>query len=508
MQIKTALISVYDKTGIVELAKKLSKLGVKIISTGGTAELLKKNRINVVSVSDYTGSDEILDGRVKTLNPKIFGGILALRENEKHIKQLEERGIDNIDIVVVNLYPFEEIIKKGPKLDEALENIDIGGPSLIRAAAKNFRHVAVIVKPSDYGKIIKELEKGGLSEKTRKELAVKAFRRAADYNAEIDKYLSKELLDENVLRLNFVNGVELRYGENPHQKGIFYKDQWIIESCISSGKQLHGKQLSYNNILDSDVALEIVKEFERPAAAIIKHVNPCGVASAPSIDGAFKKAHEVDTLSAFGSVIALNRPCNREIAELIKDIFVEVLACPRFEKDAMKILTQKKNIRLIETGSFMKKKQGYEFKSVTGGLLLQTKEYPELKLENLKPVTKRKIEKSDFDDIVFSYKVNKHVKSNSIVLIKNQVMVGIGAGHTSRVKAVQIAVEKAGEKSKDSILNSDAFFPFRDGIDEAAKGKVRAIIQPGGSIRDQEAIDACNEHSIAMAFTGIRLFRH
>lgn len=502
--IKT-LISVYDKKGIVEFAKELAKLG-EIISTGGTAKLLKSKGVKVTLVSDYTKSKEILDGRVKTLHPKIFAGILGLRDKKTHVEELRKEKIKLFDIVVVNLYPFEAVSRKN-KLEKSLENIDIGGVSLIRAGAKNYRDVAVIVDPGDYKKIINELKKGEISLATKERLAVKAFKITADYDSVIDKYLSEKLLDDKILRTRFHGRDELRYGENPHQKGYFYRTD-TTEKGVGNAKQLHGKKLSYNNILDANDALELVKDFKKPTTVIIKHTTPSGVCSDKNIYDAYVKALKADKLSAFGSVVALNRQCTYELAKEMKNFFIEVIICPEFEEKALKILTKKKNIRLLETGNLDKNGIGYEMRSVVGGVLVQTRKYPDITAKNLKIVTKKKIGKGDLDDLIFSWKVNKYVRSNAIVLAKNQCTVGIGAGQTSRVRAVKLAVEKAGKGSKNSLLSSDAFFPFRDGIDEAAKGKIKAIIQPGGSIRDNEVIDACNKHGIAMAFTGIRLFKH
>ncbi|MBI2651667.1 bifunctional phosphoribosylaminoimidazolecarboxamide formyltransferase/IMP cyclohydrolase [Candidatus Woesearchaeota archaeon] len=508
---KTALISVSNKRGIVEFAKELHKLGIKILSTGGTAKLLKENKIPITLVSDYTKSKEMLDGRVKSLHPKIYAGILALRNNKKHLQELKNNKIDAIDIVAVNLYPFEETVAKNASFAEAIENIDIGGVSMLRAAAKNHEFVAVIIEPDDYKRVIEELKKGGISKSLRDELALKAFAHSARYDATINQYLNKSFGKNefpDILNLTFKKMQDLRYGENPHQKAAFYKEQFVYESCAGNAKQLHGKQLSFNNILDVDNAFELVKEFNEPAAVIVKHTNPSGAAIANKIEDAFKMAYEADPLSAFGCVIALNRPCNIEITKVISPLFVEIIACPKFEKDALLILKKKKNIRLLETGNATKSLEGYELKKVVGGLLMQTREYPDIKEKNLKIVGKRKPTKEEIKTMLFAFKVNKHVKSNSIVLAKGNATVGIGAGQMSRVDAVKIAISKAKEKTKNAVMASDAYFPFRDGIDEAAKAGITAIIQPGGSIRDKEVIEAVDEHNMAMVFTGIRLFRH
>jgi len=514
---KTAIISVHDKTGIVDFAKFLSENHIEILTTGGTGKLLSENKINVTEVSKYTGAHEILDGRVKTLNPKIFGGILALRDNKKHMLELEKQEIKLIDMVVVNLYPFEKTVAGEHSFEDALENIDIGGVSLIRAAAKNHENVAIITEPSDYDKIMREMKlEGEISQETLKHLAVKAIRKTASYDSAIDKYLSKAILGEETLRPYFVKGEEMRYGENPYQKAWFYKEETIEaikngeikDSCVSNGKVLHGKQLSFNNILDANEAFELVKEFEEPCCAVIKHTNPCGVAIDAEISEAYRKALAADPLSAFGCVVALNRNCDLKTAELMKPNFIEVIICPKFDKGAFELLAQKKNIRLIETGNVKKTNSGFDFKTVTGGLLVQSRDFPGMKASELKVVTESQPSQEELDDMMFSVKVAKHVKSNCVVFVKDKVTAGIGAGQMSRVDSVKIATEKGGDRIKGSVMCSDAFFPFRDGIDEAAKAGVSAIIQPGGSIRDQEVIDAANEHKISMVFSGVRLFKH
>jgi len=508
--IKRALISVSDKRGIADFAKGLSRLGIEIISTGGTAKLLKAKGVKVIDVSAYTGFPEIMGGRVKTLHPLIHGGILFRRDLGKDKKEAEKNRIKPIDLVVVNLYHFEEAIKKDyDNVDNAIENIDIGGPSLIRAAAKNYRHVAVVADPNDYKKVLEEIKKGKkVSLETRQKLAAKAFDRTTDYDSRIDEYLNDKLKHEKIIRLSNIDGKMLRYGENPHQKGWFYRDPEMYENCIANGKQLHGKALSFNNILDLDSALELVKEFREPTAAIIKHTNPCGAATRKTIEEAYKAAHEVDPKSAFGCVIALNKPCNLAAAELIKPFFVEAVVAPFFDKGALELLQQKKNIRLIEVGDLIKSDKGFELKKVVGGLLFQTRGFPKVAKKDLKVVTKRKPTDKEIEDMLYAWKINEHVKSNAIVLVKDKTVVGVGAGQMSRVDSSIIAARKAGKRAKGDALSSDAFFPFRDGVDAAAKVGVTAIIQPGGSIRDQEVIDAANEHNIAMVFTGVRLFRH
>ncbi len=507
---KTALISVSDKEGIAKFARQLDNLGFRIISTGNTAKLLKQNKIKTALVSEVTKFQEMLDGRVKTLHPAIFGGILADRKNKRHMNELKKSGISPIDLVVVNFYPFEEVLRRNAKPDEIIENIDIGGPSLVRSAAKNHESVLVVVDPKDYSSIAEKIKSGKISHEDRISLAAKAFRHTARYDSIINTYFNK-LSKENfpdILNLTFKKIQDLRYGENPHQSASFYRDIFVNESCVAAAKQLQGKELSYNNILDIDAAFELVKEFDKPASAVIKHTNPCGVASASSIGEAYRKAHETDPKSAFGCIVALNRNCNIEAAKIMKPLFVEAVICPEFDKAALEILKEKKNLRLLETGKIKKQMVRLDLKKVIGGMLMQTDYYPEISEKNMRVVTKRKPTKEEINSLLFAWKVNKHVKSNSIVLAKGDVTAGIGAGQMSRVDAVKLAVMKSEGKSKGSVMSSDAFFPFRDGIDEAAEAGVTAIIQPGGSIRDEEAIKAADENNIAMVFTGIRLFKH
>ena len=510
---KTALISVSNKEGIVEFARSLSKLGIGILSTGGTASLLKKNHIPIDLISEYTGSKEMLDGRVKSLHPKIFSGILALRNNKKHMDELKKNNIYPIDIVVVNLYPFEERIGKNASYVEAIENIDIGGPSLVRAAAKNFNDVLVVVDPKDYKNALETLKNKKINDNLRRNLALKAFEHTARYDTIINQYFDERFGGgrlPDILNLTFKKKQDLRYGENPHQKAAFYVDPFVYESSMGTSKQLHGKELSFNNILDIENAFELVKTFNKPAATVVKHTNPAGCAVASTIEGAFRKAHGADPLSAFGGVVALNRDCNEETARLIQSFFAEVVICPKFEKKALEILKEKKNIRLLEVGGIKTSGKGIYMKKVVGGLLAQSRESPVsiLAKKGFKIVSKRKPTKGELEQMKFAFNVTWHVKSNSIVFAKDYVTIGIGAGQMSRVDAVKIASGKAGEKAKGAVMSSDAFFPFRDGIDEAVKAGITAIIHPGGSIRDKEVIDAANEHDIAMVFTGIRLFWH
>src|SRR3989338_483367 len=462
--IRTALISVSGKEGIVDFARELSKLGIKIISTGNTAKLLRENKISVTPVSEVTKFPEMLGGRLKSIHPNIFAGILADRKNKKHMNELKKLKINPIDVVVVNFYPCEETINKKPKLKDAIENIDIGGPSLVRAAAKNHENVLVVVDPNDYNEAMEKIKNKKVDGNLRQRLAAKAFAHTARYDAIISNYFNNLTKNQfpDILNLTFKKIQDLRYGENPHQTASFYRDFIADETCVSNARQLQGKELSFNNILDIDAAFELVKDFEKPAAAVIKHTNPCGVASAPAIEEAYKKAHETDPMAAFGSVVALNRNCNAQIANLMKPLFIEVVICPKLEKGALEIIKEKKNLRLLETGAIKEEKMGYELKKVCGGLLYQTDYYPQVN-------EKRKPTKEELRDMLFAWKVNKHVKSNSIVLAKNNVTVGIGAGQMSRVDAVKLAVMKSEGKSEGSVMSSDAFFPFRDGIDEAAK---------------------------------------
>ncbi|RMF05672.1 bifunctional phosphoribosylaminoimidazolecarboxamide formyltransferase/IMP cyclohydrolase PurH [Candidatus Woesearchaeota archaeon] len=510
-KLRTAIISVSDKRGIARFARELSRMGIEILSTGGTAALLEKEGIPVTSISDYTGFPEMMDGRVKTLHPKIHAGILAVRKDRKHMEQLKKFRIKPIDIVIVNLYPFQKVVnKKKVSFREAIENIDIGGPTMLRAAAKNFENVVVVVDKQDYDVVLSELkETGDVSPETRRMLADKVFAHLSKYDASIAHFLEgrKEIFPQR-MTLHFEKVQDLRYGENPHQLGAFYRDEEIFEPSIATAKQLHGKQLSFNNIYDANNALEIVKEFREPTAAIIKHANPCGVAIGKNIADAYRRAHEADPISAFGSIVALNRRCDEKTALLMKPFFIEVVICPSFTEGAKKILMKKKNIRLLEVGPLKKTDKGLNLKKVVGGLLVQTRGCPRVSERNLKCVTRKKPTQKQIEDMLFAWKVNKHVKSNSIVFAKNLATVGIGAGQMSRVDAVRIAAEKAGKKAAGSVMASDAFFPFPDGIEVAAEAGVKAVIQPGGSIRDAEVIEAADRLGMTMVFTGVRFFNH
>jgi phosphoribosylaminoimidazolecarboxamide formyltransferase/IMP cyclohydrolase len=510
---KRALISVNDKKGIADFARKLVELGYEIVSTGGTFKELHEAEIPVTRISELTGFPEILDGRVKTLHPVIHGGVLARRTNE-HLEELKTQDIEPFEMVVVNLYPFEQVaLKKDASDEEIIENIDIGGPALIRAASKNFENVIILISPDQYEPVIMELSsKGEVSLETRKELAISAFLRTCTYDkaimSEFEKRFSVETYPKDLL-LHFEKVTDLRYGENPHQSSAFYTEQGVKEKCVTNARQLHGKMLSFNNILDINDALELVKDFEEPTATIVKHTNPCGVASADNILTAYEQAMAADPMAAFGGVIAVNRPLTIGIAQQISKIFVEGLIAPSYEPGTLDILTKKKNIRLMETGEFgVVDGDSLDFKRVIGGLLVQDRNLKHLDVNELPVTSERAPTRDELASMDYAWHVIKHVKSNSIVFAKGRATVGIGAGQMSRVDAVKIASFKAEENAKGCALASDAFFPFRDGIDEAAKAGVTAVIQPGGSIRDKEVIEAVNEHNMAMLFTGTREFKH
>lgn len=516
LAMKRALVSVSDKTGLVEFIKELTKFNFEIISTGGTFKTLEAAGIPALKISEITGFPEILDGRVKTLHPAIYAGILARRELPEHVQTLKKLKITPIDFVIVNLYPFEATIAR-PKvsLEEALENIDIGGPTLIRAAAKNYSSVAVIVNPQRYPEIIAEVKKnhGELSLKTRQKLAEEAFGHTSDYDRVITSYLENlttgpEKLPQ-VIKLALNKELSLRYGENPHQKAAFYtftkKFPW---------EKLQGKELSFNNLLDLEAARSLVLEFENPAAAIIKHTNPSGVAESADIYQSYQKALAPDPVSAFGGIVALNRSVDEKLAKKLSEIFLEVIVAPEFSDEAIKILSAKQNLRIIrwpnrlsETGS-AGAIENLDFKKITGGFLVQQKETKTETEKDFKNVTTKKPSPEQIEDLIFALKVVKHTKSNAIVVAKNQVTLGIGVGQTSRVKAVEQALKQAGKNAAAAVLASDAFFPFPDSVELAATAGIAAIIQPGGSVKDNEVIEAANKLDIAMVFTGIRHFRH
>jgi phosphoribosylaminoimidazolecarboxamide formyltransferase/IMP cyclohydrolase len=521
IKIKRALVSVSDKTGLVEFARGLQALGVEILSTGGTAKLLRDNKIAAREVSDYTGFPEMLDGRVKTLHPKIHGGLLALRDNPEHMRQLAEHAIGLIDMVVVNLYPFEKTIQKpGVHIAEVIENIDIGGPSMLRSAAKNHMSVAVICNPGRYGCVLEELKSNGgsLSEETMRQLGIEVFKVTSGYDGVIHRYLTKQLLGATgqastdmfpqELSFSFNKIQDLRYGENPHQKAAFYADS-SATAGLAGMKQLWGKELSFNNILDLQAAVGVVREFEQGAVVFIKHNNPCGAAENKSLVKAYRDAHRCDSLSAFGGIVGINRPVDLALAKLVaKSGFLECIITPSFSLEALSVLKEKKNVRLIELPDMAVSVGGYDLKRVSGGMLIQDVDGITLDPPALTVVTKAKPTKGEMDSLIFAWKVAKHVKSNAIVFTKGTKTVGIGAGQMSRVDSVFIAKRKSPKSARNFCMASDAFFPKEDAVVEAIKAGVTAIIQPGGSIADGEIIKACDKYKVAMVTTGIRHFRH
>lgn len=516
--ITRALISVSDKSGLVEFCRGLTALGVEILSSGGTAKSLAAEGIPVIEVSDYTGFPEMMGGRIKTLHPKIHGGILGRRGSDEAV--MAEHGIAAIDLVVVNCYPFAATIAKPDcSLADAIENIDIGGPTMIRAAAKNHDAVGVVVDPADYPLILEELnhEDTSLSEETRFNLAVKAFRSSADYDSAIANYLERvggRNGFPDSISLGFQKAYPLRYGENPHQSAAFYVEPAAQPGCIATATLLQGKELSYNNIADADAALECIKRFnDQPACVIVKHANPCGVAEADNLLHAYEKAYRTDPTSAFGGIIAFNRPLDAATANaIISRQFVEVILAPEVDEEVLEVLSAKPNIRLLKTGAWRNENHtAWDMKKVAGGLLVQTIDKDSLALADLRVVTKRGPSPTELEDLLFAWRVAMFVKSNAIVYAREKTTIGIGAGQTSRVHSSQIGAikaEEAGLEVVGSVVASDAFFPFRDGLDTAAKLGVTAVIQPGGSVRDNEIIAAADEHGLAMVFTGIRHFRH
>ena len=507
IKINRSLISVFDKTGVVELAHTLHKLGIEILSTGGTAKALRAANIPIIDVSDYTQFPEIMDGRVKTMNPLVEGGILGLRD--KHSKDAELNQIRWIDLVVCNLYPFSETISRGDcDLALALENVDVGGPTLIRSAAKNVGWVGSVVDQTDYSTIMDELKSNGeLSFKTRKQLSKKAFGHTAKYDTIIHNYLKDEKLSED-FSITFEKHSEMRYGENPHQSAAAYKVPGNKERNILNATIYQGKKLSYNNIMDADGALACVREFEQPACVMIKHSNPCGVAVGNDLLDVYTRAFNADSLSAFGGIIAFNRTCTRAVAEAITSVFVEIVLAPSFELEALEIFKKKKNLRVLEIGKFGKRTKKLEVRNVDGGLLVQGVDTKILTKEDLTVVTEKQPTDAEIDTALFTWKVLRHAKSNGILIAKDNTTVGLGAGQVSRVDAVHMALKKGGKNIWGGILASDAFFPFRDSIDAIKDSGIKVVIQPGGSIRDREVIDACNEYGIAMIFTGTRCFKH
>ncbi len=508
---KRALLSVSDKTGLVPFAKGLIELGYELVSTGGTLKALRDGGLEAKQVSEITGSDEILDGRVKSLHPIIHAGLLARRDDENHIAQLKEREIGLIDVVVVNLYPFKETISKPDVTEDvAIENIDIGGPTMLRSAAKNFRDVTVVVDPDDYDDVLASLQAGS-DKQMRKQLAAKVFRHTAHYDSLIAEYfvtLTDEQ-DTETLSLSYELKQSLRYGENPHQEATFYEKPNYQGASIAHCEQLNGKELSYNNIQDANAALEIALEFdEKPVAVALKHMNPCGVGVGETIEAAFNKAYEADPISIFGGIVALNREVNKATAEQLKTIFLEIVIAPSFSDEALAILTEKPNLRLLKTDFTKDTTDKKKVVSVLGGLLVQDRDEGQVTVDDLEVVTDRKPTEEELKALLFGWKVVKHVKSNAIVLATADKTVGVGAGQMNRVGAAKIAIEQAGEKTKGATLASDAFFPMPDTVENAALSGVTAIIQPGGSKRDQASIDMCNKHGLAMVMTKMRHFKH
>lgn len=521
--VKRALISVSDKTDVVEFARKLNEnYGVEILSTGGTFKKIQEAGIEVTEVSDYTGFPEMMDGRVKTLHPKIHGGILALRDEESHAKALNDHEITPIDLVAVNLYPFMETVKSGADFETCIENIDIGGPSMVRSAAKNHRFVTIATSPADYALILKNLEKyeGHTTASLRRELAEHAFSHVANYDSAIANWFAEQNEDTFPPRKSFHGNLKtvLRYGENPHQKAALYADDTNRPGLVTA-KQLQGKELSYNNINDADAAFECVSEFSEPAVAIIKHANPCGVAVSDDIAQAYRNALQCDPVSAFGGIIALNRTITKEVAEEVVKIFSEVIIAPSVETDALDIFAQKERLRVLTTGDMIDPHAPRSIvKSISGGYLIQDADNGVITLDDLKTVTDREPTQEEMEDLLFAFNVCKHVKSNAIIFAKDQATVGIGAGQMSRIDSTRIAALKSEDATKaagllepmikGSVVASDAFFPFADGLLAAADAGATAIIQPGGSMRDEEVIEAANQRGIAMVFTGMRHFKH
>lgn len=507
-----ALISVFDKTGVVDFAKKLEKLNVEIISTGGTKRLLEENNVNVVGISEITNFPECLDGRVKTLHPVVHAGILVKRDSVDHMNQISEMNIETIDLVVVNLYPFKEtILREGVSFEEIIENIDIGGPTMLRSAAKNFNDVFTVVDPNDYNRVINAIKDNVNDKDLNYELAIKVFEHTSSYDALIFNYL-RNIKGDNILPEKFTvtyeKFIDLRYGENPHQKASFYKEVTDLEGSIVNATQLHGKALSFNNINDTNGALKVLKEFDEPTVVGLKHANPCGVATNNDIYLAYKKAYEADSISIFGGIIAANREIDVRIAKDINEIFIEIVIAPSFSKEALEILKQKKNIRLLELKDIMKKPtlDKFDMKKVHGGLLVQ--ELDRELYDDFKVVTDRIPTKKEIADMKFAWKVVKHIKSNGIVVASDNVTQGVGPGQVNRIWALENAIKQSNSSLKGSVLASDAFFPFSDSIEAAFKAGITAIIQPGGSIRDKEVINKANEYGITMVFTNMRHFSH
>jgi phosphoribosylaminoimidazolecarboxamide formyltransferase/IMP cyclohydrolase len=521
-KIERVLVSVTDKTGVVDFIREVAAFGVEVISTGGTAKALRDGGVKVIDISDFTGFPEMMDGRLKTLHPLVHGGMLALRDNPGHVNAMKEHGIKPIDMLVVNLYRFEDSVAKGAELHEAIENIDIGGPAMIRAASKNYPFVSVVTDPADYAPIIEEMtaNKGEVSAKTNFNLARKAFSLTARYDAAISNHLQGIDVEEGQFPLTYTVQYNrrqiMRYGENPHQKAAFYAESKIDQPSIATAEQLWGKELSYNNIMDADAALDMIMDFDKPACVILKHSNPCGAAqSDSSLAQAYKNAFAVDKVSAFGGIVGLNRMVDAETAKAIGEVFTEVVVAPGYTDEAIKILEEKKNIRLLRVPEIMAgpsaKRQMASTRRVVGGLLLQDRDLGAIDLKNAKVVTKRAPTAEELEALQFAWRIVKFVKSNAVVYASKNQLLGVGAGQMSRVDSSKLAIIKAGNAGLPligSVVASDAFFPFRDGIEEAANAGATAVVQPGGSVRDEEVIQAANEHNMAMVVTGMRHFRH
>ncbi len=508
---KRALISVSDKAGVVDFAKALDKAGYEIISTGGTAEILKKEGLKVLQISDVTGFPECLDGRVKTLHPAVHAGLLYRRDLESHVKAVEELNINSIDLVAVNLYPFKQTVLRGCDLEEAVENIDIGGPTMLRSAAKNYRFVTVVVDPADYGEVIERINADSMDERYRMTLMYKVYAHTAVYDSMISAYLAAQLgIDKpQLLSIPFEKKMDLRYGENPDQSAAFYTEYMPVRGGLGEAEQLQGKELSFNNINDLSGAIGLLREFDEPCAVAVKHTNPCGVACGKDIYEAYSKAYDCDPVSIFGGIVALNRACDERTATKMTEIFLEIVAAPDFTPEALKVFEKKPNLRVMKMPDIsVKSPAAKDYKRVYGGLLVQDVDSGLYKKENLTTVTDAQPSKADMEDMEFAYKVVKHVKSNAIVLAKNKQTVGIGAGQTNRIWAANQAIEHAGDRAKGAVLASDAFFPFSDCAEAAASAGISAIIQPGGSIRDNDSIELCNKRSLPMVFTGERHFKH
>lgn len=510
---KRALISVSDKNGIIDFAKQLVELGFEIVSTGGTSKALKENGVPVIGISEVTGFPEILEGRVKTLHPMVHGGLLGKQDDENHLQQLEEHGIKPFHLVCVNLYPFQQTIEKPDvTVADAIENIDIGGPSMLRSAAKNHQYVTVVVDPADYQTVIKEFtENGRTTLETRRKLAAKVFRHTAAYDAIIADYMTNLAQEETPEKLTVTYELKqtLRYGENPHQKAAFYKKPLGSKFSIAYAKQLNGKELSYNNIRDADAALEIVRDFKQPAAVAVKHMNPCGIGVGANAFEAYTKAFTADPVSIFGGIVAFNREIDVETAKKLHEIFLEIIIAPSFSPEALEVLTtKKKNLRLLEVPFDEATKQENKLVSVQGGILVQDQDLYTLDDATISYPTKRRPTEEEWEKLKMAWTVVKHVKSNAIVVTDKDMTLGIGAGQMNRVGSAEIALKQAGEKAKGAALGSDAYFPYPDTVEAAAKAGITAIIQPGGSVRDQESIDKCDEYGIAMVFTGVRHFKH